>query len=93
MQLLLNHYKFINEIEPLGFRHFFTPDASWNILRGNVYGFSRKNLQNHLFFFHNQSKYCQIDEAVTQEPIMTRCFRFKHNYNMALQVYEDPYKD
>ena len=34
-----------------------------------------------------------IDEAMGQDPIMTRCLRFKHNCNLTLQVYEELYKD
>ena len=34
-----------------------------------------------------------IDEAMDQDPIMTRCLHFKHNCNLALQVYEELYKD
>ena len=30
---------------------------------------------------------------MTLDPIMTRCLRFKNNCNVALQVYEDLYKD
>ena len=30
---------------------------------------------------------------MTQDPIMTRCLCFKHNCNVALQVYEDLCKD
>ena len=32
-------------------------------------------------------------KAVTQDPIMTRCLRFRQNCNVTLQVYEDLYKD
>ena len=34
-----------------------------------------------------------IDEAVTQDPIMTRCLNFKYNCDAALKMYEDVYKD
>ena len=33
MQLLQNHDKFLNEIGPSGFRHFFTPDVKQIIMR------------------------------------------------------------
>lgn len=34
-----------------------------------------------------------IDEAMTNDPVMTRCMQFKHNCDSALTVYEDLYKD
>ena len=34
-----------------------------------------------------------IDEAMTQDPIMTRSLHFKYNCDLALQVYEDLHKD
>ena len=56
---IAGHDTFLNEIGPSGFRHFFTPDVKGIITRevGIFYvemfnfGLSRKNLQNHLFFF------------------------------------------
>ena len=34
-----------------------------------------------------------IDEAMTQDPIMTKSLHFKYNCDLALQVYEDLHKD
>lgn len=34
-----------------------------------------------------------IDEAMSQDPIMTRCLNFKHNCELAIQIYEELYKD
>ena len=34
-----------------------------------------------------------IDEAMTNDPVMTRCLNFKYNCDVALQVYEELYKD
>ena len=34
-----------------------------------------------------------IDEAVSNDYVMTRSLHFKQNCNLALQIYEDLYKD
>ena len=34
-----------------------------------------------------------IDEAMGQDPIMTRSMEFKHSCNLAVTIYEDLYRD
>ena len=34
-----------------------------------------------------------IDEALSQDPVMTRSMHFKRSCNLAIQIYEDLYKD
>ena len=34
-----------------------------------------------------------IDEAMNNDPVMTRCMHFKHVCDSALAIYEDLYKD